>query len=154
MLLYSSGILEHGILHRVWWDRLVQNPRSCRRSKLCCSRFCRGHIHTRKRVAIKKISDVFEHVSDATRILRELKLLRLLRHPDIVEIKHSFLPHDAFLQDRMIFLIYISEFNQKLDRSNLSTFAPAHMFLVFGSKSNMITDQKFSWTWTSESYFS
>ncbi|KAF3514305.1 hypothetical protein F2Q69_00003714 [Brassica cretica] len=31
---------------------------------------------------------MFEHVSDATRILREIKLLRLLRHPDIVEIKH------------------------------------------------------------------
>lgn len=45
-----------------------------------------------ERVAIKKINDVFEHVSDATRILREIKLLRLLRHPDIVEIKHIMLP--------------------------------------------------------------
>ncbi|KAH0934355.1 hypothetical protein HID58_011472, partial [Brassica napus] len=35
---------------------------------------------------IKKSNDIFEHVSDATRILREIKLLRLLRHPDIVEI--------------------------------------------------------------------
>lgn len=48
--------------------------------------------HTGERVAIKKIKDVFEHVSDATRILREIKLLRLLRHPDIVEIKHIMLP--------------------------------------------------------------
>ncbi|KAJ8641928.1 hypothetical protein MRB53_018622 [Persea americana] len=47
---------------------------------------------TGERVAIKKISDVFEHVSDATRILREIKLLRLLHHPDIVEIKHIMLP--------------------------------------------------------------
>ncbi|WJZ83173.1 hypothetical protein VitviT2T_002878 [Vitis vinifera] len=39
--------------------------------------------HTGEKVAIKKINDVFEHVSDATRILREIKLLRLLRHPDI-----------------------------------------------------------------------
>ena len=30
--------------------------------------------------------------ADATRILREIKLLRLLRHPDIVEIKHIMLP--------------------------------------------------------------
>ncbi|KAK9106717.1 hypothetical protein Syun_022728 [Stephania yunnanensis] len=49
-------------------------------------------IHTGEKVAIKKISGVFEHVSDATRILREIKLLRLLRHPDIVEIKHIMLP--------------------------------------------------------------
>ncbi|XP_065037434.1 mitogen-activated protein kinase 9-like [Musa acuminata AAA Group] len=48
--------------------------------------------HTGERVAIKKINDVFEHVSDATRILREIKLLRFLRHPDVVEIKHIMLP--------------------------------------------------------------
>ncbi len=48
--------------------------------------------HTGEKVAIKKINDIFEHVSDASRILREIKLLRLLRHPDIVEIKHILLP--------------------------------------------------------------
>ncbi|KAL0408961.1 UNVERIFIED_CONTAM: Mitogen-activated protein kinase [Sesamum radiatum] len=48
--------------------------------------------HTGEKVAIKKINDIFEHVSEATRILREIKLLRLLRHPDIVEIKHIMLP--------------------------------------------------------------
>lgn len=48
--------------------------------------------HSGERVAIKKINDIFEHVSDATRILREIKLLRILRHPDIVEIKHIMLP--------------------------------------------------------------
>lgn len=48
--------------------------------------------HAGEKVAIKKINDIFEHVSDATRILRETKLLRILRHPDIVEIKHILLP--------------------------------------------------------------
>ncbi|WCJ23659.1 mitogen-activated protein kinase 16 [Euphorbia peplus] len=48
--------------------------------------------HIGEKVAIKKINDIFEHVSDATRILREIKLLRILRHPDIVEIKHILLP--------------------------------------------------------------
>lgn len=48
--------------------------------------------HTGEKVAIKKIKDVFEHSCEATRILREIKLLRLLRHPDIVEIKHILLP--------------------------------------------------------------
>lgn len=36
---------------------------------------------TGEKVAIKKINNVFDHPSDATRILREIKLLRLLRHP-------------------------------------------------------------------------
>lgn len=48
--------------------------------------------HTGEKVAIKKIDNVLEHVSEATRILREIKLLWLLRHPDIVEIKHILLP--------------------------------------------------------------
>ncbi|XP_042002188.1 mitogen-activated protein kinase 9-like [Salvia splendens] len=48
--------------------------------------------HTGEKVAIKKINDIFEHVCEATRILREIKLLRLLRHQDIVEIKHIMLP--------------------------------------------------------------
>ena len=39
-------------------------------------------------VAIKKITDVFDNVADATRILREVKLLRLLKgHADVVELK-------------------------------------------------------------------
>lgn len=48
--------------------------------------------HSGEKVAIKKINNVFEHVSDATRILREIKLLRFLHHPDIVDIKHIMLP--------------------------------------------------------------
>ena len=48
--------------------------------------------HIGEKVAIKKMTNIFEHTSDATRILREIKLLRLLRHPDIVQIKHIMLP--------------------------------------------------------------
>ena len=59
---------------------------------------------TGERVAIKKITDVFEHVSDATRILREVKLLRVLKHPDIVEVKHIVLPQPRDFKD--IFVIF------------------------------------------------
>jgi serine/threonine protein kinase len=38
-------------------------------------------LQTSQKVAIKKIINVFDHVSDSTRILREIKLLRLLKHP-------------------------------------------------------------------------
>mmetsp|Transcript_28012 Transcript_28012/g.71404 ORF Transcript_28012/g.71404 Transcript_28012/m.71404 type:complete len:545 (-) Transcript_28012:1250-2884(-) len=47
-----------------------------------------------EKVAIKKIQNVFENVADATRILREIKLVRLLKHPDVVDIKHILLPPD------------------------------------------------------------
>lgn len=70
--------------------------------------------HTGERVAIKKISDVFEHVSDATRILREIKLLRLLKHPDIVEIKHIMLPPSRreFKDIYVVFELMESDFHQ------------------------------------------
>ncbi|BBN11079.1 hypothetical protein MPTK1_5g08860 [Marchantia polymorpha subsp. ruderalis] len=48
--------------------------------------------HTGEKVAIKKINNIFQHVSDATRILWEIKLLRLLRHPKLVEVKHIMVP--------------------------------------------------------------
>ncbi|XVE74704.1 hypothetical protein DITRI_Ditri12bG0038700 [Diplodiscus trichospermus] len=48
--------------------------------------------YTGEKVAIKKMTNIFEHTSDATRFLREIKLLRLLQHPDIVQIKHIMLP--------------------------------------------------------------
>ena len=50
---------------------------------------------TGEKVAIKRIQNVFENVADATRILREIKLLRILKHPDVVDIKHIMLPPDS-----------------------------------------------------------
>lgn len=49
-------------------------------------------IYTGQKVAIKRVRDIFKHISDATQILREIKLLRFLCHPDIVEITHILLP--------------------------------------------------------------
>ncbi|RWR86354.1 mitogen-activated protein kinase 10-like protein isoform X1 [Cinnamomum micranthum f. kanehirae] len=48
--------------------------------------------YTGQKVAIKRVCNIFKHISDATQILREIKLLGLLCHPDIVEIKHILLP--------------------------------------------------------------
>ncbi|KAL0464165.1 UNVERIFIED_CONTAM: Mitogen-activated protein kinase [Sesamum latifolium] len=48
--------------------------------------------HTGERVAIKKIANVFDTLSNAMQILREIKLLRLLRHPDIVYTRDIVLP--------------------------------------------------------------
>ncbi|KAI9092773.1 hypothetical protein K1719_027570 [Acacia pycnantha] len=70
--------------------------------------------HTGEKVAIKKIHDIFEHISDAARILREIKLLRLLRHPDIVEIKHIMLPPSSkdFKDIYVVFELMESDLHQ------------------------------------------
>lgn len=53
-----------------------------------CSAF---DTHTGEKVAIKKINDIFEHVSDATRILREIKLLRQETKDDLIYVQIFFL---------------------------------------------------------------
>ncbi|CAH8330823.1 unnamed protein product [Eruca vesicaria subsp. sativa] len=70
--------------------------------------------HTGQRVAIKKINDVFNHVSDANMILREINLLWLLRHPDVVEIKHIMLPltRREFLDIYVVFELIESDLHQ------------------------------------------
>lgn len=88
--------------------------------------------HTGERVAIKKINDVFEHVSDATRILREIKLLRLLRHPDVVEIKHIMLPPSRreFRDIYVVFELMESDLHQVI-KANDDLTAEHHQFFLY-----------------------
>ncbi|KAI3463719.1 hypothetical protein Pfo_020382 [Paulownia fortunei] len=76
--------------------------------------------HTGERVAIKKITDVFKPVSNATQILREIKLLRLLRHPDIVAIKHIMLPPSRrnFHNIYLVFELVDSDLHHVIEANN------------------------------------
>ncbi|KAL4295015.1 hypothetical protein AHAS_Ahas18G0285800 [Arachis hypogaea] len=88
--------------------------------------------HTGEKVAIKKINDVFEHVSDATRILREIKLLHLLRHPDIVEIKHIMLPPSRreFKDIYVVFELMESDLHQVI-KANDDLTPEHHQFFLY-----------------------
>ncbi|KAJ3670054.1 hypothetical protein LUZ60_010378 [Juncus effusus] len=88
--------------------------------------------HTGERVAIKKINDVFEHVSDATRILREIKLLRLLKHPDVVEIKHIMLPPSRreFRDIYVVFELMESDLHQVI-KANDDLTPEHHQFFLY-----------------------
>ncbi|GJY47317.1 mitogen-activated protein kinase 9-like protein [Tanacetum coccineum] len=87
---------------------------------------------TGEKVAIKKINDVFEHVSDATRILREIKLLRLLRHPDIVEIRHIMLPPSRreFRDIYVVFELMESDLHQVI-RANDDLTPEHYQFFLY-----------------------
>ncbi|XP_031500238.1 mitogen-activated protein kinase 10-like [Nymphaea colorata] len=87
--------------------------------------------HTGEKVAIKKIHNIFEHISDATRILREIKLLRLLRHPDIVEIKHILLPPSGrdFKDVFVVFELMESDLHQVIKANDDLTKAHFQFFL-------------------------
>ena len=55
-------------------------------------------VETNRKVAIKKIVNAFENVVDAKRTLREIKLLRHLRHENVIDIIDCVKPRakDAF----------------------------------------------------------
>eukprot|EP00887_Chlorella_sp_A99_P007169 scaffold2.g7169.t1 len=87
---------------------------------------------TGEKVAIKKITNVFDHVSDATRILREIKLLRLLRHPDIVEIKHIMLPPSPreFKDIYVVFELMETDLHQVI-KANDDLTPEHHQFFLY-----------------------
>ncbi|KAL5736690.1 hypothetical protein ACOSQ2_031478 [Xanthoceras sorbifolium] len=88
--------------------------------------------HTGEKVAIKKINDVFEHISDSIRILREVKLLRLLRHPDIVEIKRIMLPPSKreFKDIYVVFELMESDLHQVI-KANDDLTREHHQFFLY-----------------------
>ncbi|XP_044473789.1 mitogen-activated protein kinase 19 [Mangifera indica] len=88
--------------------------------------------HTGEKVAIKKIHDVFEHISDAIRILREVKFLRLLRHPDIVEIKRIMLPPSKreFRDIYVVFELMESDLHQVI-KANDDLTREHHQFFLY-----------------------
>uniref|UniRef100_A0A0D3CQQ4 mitogen-activated protein kinase n=1 Tax=Brassica oleracea var. oleracea TaxID=109376 RepID=A0A0D3CQQ4_BRAOL len=88
--------------------------------------------HTGEKVAIKKINNVFEHISDALRMLREVKLLRLLRHPDIVEIKSILLPPSKreFRDIYVVFELMESDLHQVI-KANDDLTKEHHQFFLY-----------------------
>jgi serine/threonine protein kinase len=88
--------------------------------------------HTGERVAIKKINDIFGNVSDAARILREIKLLRLLRHPNIVQIKHIMLPptRREFKDIYVVFELMESDLHQVI-KANDNLTPEHHRFFLY-----------------------
>ncbi|KAI9987695.1 hypothetical protein PInf_023739 [Phytophthora infestans] len=73
------------------------------------------HLPTGEIVAIKKIQNVFSDPIDAKRILRELCILRQLRHPNIVQIREIIAPLDMDrFQDLFVVFEYLPSDLEKL----------------------------------------
>lgn len=62
-------------------------------------------------MAIKKISNAFEVLTNAKRTLRELKILKHFKHDNIIAIKDILqpnLPHSAFKSVYVIFILIVA----------------------------------------------
>ena len=103
-------------------------------------------MQTGEKVAIKRIHDIFDHASDAIRILREVKLLRLLRHPDIVDIKRIMLPPSKkeFRDIYVVFELMESDLHQVI-KANDDLTREHHQFFLY----QMLRALKFMHTGTS-----
>jgi mitogen-activated protein kinase 1/3 len=80
------------------------------------------HVPTGKRVAIKKEVGVFDDLTDCKRLLRETKLLRGLRHPNVVKLLEVLIPPDQTAEDfdTIYLVLEMAEASlQKLVRSSL-----------------------------------
>ncbi len=75
---------------------------------------------TKKNVAIKKIDRVFDDLIDGKRILREIALLKALKHPNIVNLKEVIIPNNDYSNFNELFLVleYAPGDLKKLFKSN------------------------------------
>lgn len=76
---------------------------------------------TGKRVAIKKIDNIFEDETDCKRILREITLLRKLKHPCVVELIEICAPKDQSNKSTIYVVMEYAESDlKKILKSSIS----------------------------------
>ena len=68
--------------------------------------------HTGEKVAIKHIDRVFADKADTVRIIRELRFLRLLKHPNIIGVVDVLLPQQRTTFDDIYIVFELLDTNQ------------------------------------------
>jgi mitogen-activated protein kinase 1/3 len=71
------------------------------------------HKPSGKKVAIKKMDNIFDDEVDCKRILREITLLRRLRHPYVVELFDIIEPVDLDKFDTLYVVLELAESDLK-----------------------------------------
>lgn len=78
-------------------------------------------LSTGKRVAIKKMDNIFDDETDCKRILREISLLRKLKHPCVVELIEILEPQDPKNFSSIYMVLEFAESDlKKILKSSLS----------------------------------
>jgi serine/threonine protein kinase len=77
------------------------------------------HVPTGKKVAIKRIVDLLNKKHEALRILREVVLLRMLDHPNIIKLYEIVVPDMTHFNEIYLIEEYYPRDIKKLLRTNL-----------------------------------
>lgn len=106
----SNGTTQRGKHHYTMWQTLFEidtkyipiKPIGRGAYGVVCSSI---NMETNEKVAIKKINNVFDNRVDALRTLRELKLLRHIRHENVIALKDIMMPiyRESF---KDVYLVY------------------------------------------------
>lgn len=76
---------------------------------------------TGQKVAIKKMENIFEDETDCKRILREISLMRKLRHPFLVELIEVIYPLKPTTFDTLYVVMEYAESDlKKIIKSNIN----------------------------------
>ena len=70
-------------------------------------------LTTGERVAIKKMNNIYNDETDCKRILREITLLRKIKHPCIVELIEICTPKDKAVEDTIYMVLEFAESDLK-----------------------------------------
>jgi mitogen-activated protein kinase 1/3 len=76
---------------------------------------------TGRKVAIKRMENIFEDETDCKRILREISLMNKLRHPFVVELIEILYPKDSENFDSLYVVMEHAESDlKKIIKSNIN----------------------------------
>ena len=91
-----SHVVGKGSYGVVWWEHFLTvptlGPASCSSEPLPLACSAAQNRYTQEKVAIKHIDRVLADKADTIRIIRELRFLRLLQHPNIIAVRDVLLP--------------------------------------------------------------
>lgn len=86
---------------------------------------------TGEKVAVKKIARAFDCLIDAKRSLREIKLLRSLKHENIISIIDMFLPESRNFEDIYIVQEFMETDLHKVIQSNQTLTKDHHQYFIY-----------------------
>jgi len=86
---------------------------------------------TGEKIAVKKITSAFENLVDGKRILREVKLLRLVNHPNIIRIFDMYPPESPDFDDIYIVTDLMDADLHRVIYSPLKLEEEHHRFFIY-----------------------
>lgn len=88
------------------------------------------HLPSGDRVAIKKMSDIFNDLIDCKRLLREISILRYVNHPNVVRIRELLLPKDLESFNELFIVMEHAQSDLKKLLKSPVHLEPSHIQLI------------------------